>query len=131
MSMSDDEFLESLRQDFVTESQDLLENAESHLLDMEKDKNPQHLIEVNRSLHSLKGSARAVGYTDYADLVHNLESNISASPLKQKDMTAFMSTSLRCIDMLRQLTEFHANKDSAGVNSQVTALRDLLATYAK
>lgn len=122
---TDEEFLESLREDFVTESLDLLEGSETELLEMERDHNPSHLEEVRRSLHSLKGSAKAVGYIDYSAMVHTLESVIAQNVPSKKSDQAFVSDILICLDGFKELTKAQAQRDIQGIADQIQRLQEI------
>jgi chemotaxis protein histidine kinase CheA len=129
MTMNDDEFLESLREDFTAESTDLLETAESEVLQFEKDNNPQHLIEVNRSLHSLKGSARAVGYSEYSEVLHNLETAILTSTLKAGDPVRFRTSILKALDALKELTNAYSQKQELTIKKKLAAAKLIVSGF--
>ena len=59
---------------FSEEAAELLEAADQALVDWSKDKdNQQHVEELKRHLHTLKGGARMAGITAMGDLSHELE----------------------------------------------------------
>jgi two-component system chemotaxis sensor kinase CheA len=124
--MNDDEFLASLREDFAMESHDLLDAAESEILLMEKDQNTQHLIEINRSLHSLKGSARAVGFTEFSQILHEVETLISKASKPLNHSTQFLTHLLQIIDAFKNLTSAHAENSLPDIQSNLTKLKNLL-----
>jgi two-component system chemotaxis sensor kinase CheA len=77
-----DEFEIEIKQDFLIESEDLFEAAESAFLRLEGERdNPELLNEIFRLAHNLKGTAMAVGFTQLADFTHIAENLI----LKLKD----------------------------------------------
>jgi two-component system chemotaxis sensor kinase CheA len=77
-----DEFELEIKQDFLVESEDLFEAAESAFLRLENERdNPELLNEIFRLAHNLKGTAMAVGFTQLADFTHIAENLI----LKLKD----------------------------------------------
>jgi len=69
-----DEFEIELKNDFLQEAFELLENTEQSFLTLEKSPNDQVLIDtIFRFAHNLKGTSRAVGFGDIAELTHVTE----------------------------------------------------------
>ena len=61
-------------QQFVNESEELLESAEEALLSLEKDPNNQELVsQAFRALHSFKGNSGFFGYADLEEIGHEAE----------------------------------------------------------
>ena len=89
----------------MVESQDLLDEAEKETLAFEIDGKLDHLLEVNRKLHSLKGSSQAVGFTEYSVLLHDLESLILDLAKKNMDRKKFIQIVLGCIDGFKELNK--------------------------
>lgn len=72
-----DEFEIELKQDFLSESVDLLEKAEEAFLDLEANRDDPELINsIFRLAHNLKGTSRAVGFEQLAELTHIAENLI-------------------------------------------------------
>ncbi len=72
-----DDFELELKNDFLNESTDLLEAAESAFLKLEEERNnPTLLNEIFRLAHNLKGTSRAVGFDQLAELTHVAENLI-------------------------------------------------------
>ena len=72
-----DEFELELKQDFLEESSDLLEAAESAFLRLEQEReNPDLINEIFRLAHNLKGTSKAVGFDQLAELTHVAENLI-------------------------------------------------------
>ena len=72
-----DEFEIELKQDFLTESTDLLESAEMSFLNLENDReNMDILNEIFRLAHNLKGTSQAVGFMQLSALTHTAENLI-------------------------------------------------------
>lgn len=70
----DDEFELELKRDFLQEASDLLQNAEQVFLELEKDPGNKVLIDsIFRCAHNLKGTSRAVGFGQIAELTHKAE----------------------------------------------------------
>ncbi len=69
-----DEFEIELKNDFLQEAFELLENTEQSFLTLEKSPQDQVLIDtIFRFAHNLKGTSRAVGFGDIAELTHVTE----------------------------------------------------------
>lgn len=72
-----DEFELELKQDFLEESDDLLQSAEETFLRLEDDgADPELLNEIFRLAHNLKGTSQAVGFEQLSELTHVAESLI-------------------------------------------------------
>jgi two-component system, chemotaxis family, sensor kinase CheA len=77
-----DDFELELKMDFLSESEDLLANAEEAFLRLESERNNDLLLnEIFRLAHNLKGTSKAVGFDQLAELTHVAENLI----LKLKD----------------------------------------------
>jgi two-component system chemotaxis sensor kinase CheA len=72
--MSDDAFFIELQGEFINETLFLLENYEEHMLGLESPENrPEHLAQIFRVAHSVKGGASAVGFTELGKFAHKVE----------------------------------------------------------
>jgi two-component system, chemotaxis family, sensor kinase CheA len=75
--MSNDEFDQQMLTLFAAEADEYLQALTAHCLALEQQPATAEfanlLIQMLRATHSLKGSARAVGLTDIATLIHRLE----------------------------------------------------------
>ena len=86
-----DDFELELKLDFLNESVDLLESAESAFLRLETDRDdPDLLNEIFRLAHNLKGTSKAVGFDQLSELTHVAENLI----LKLKDGSLAVSDSI-------------------------------------
>jgi len=106
---------------FSEEAADLLEAADQALLNWSKEKdNRQHVEELKRHLHTLKGGARMAGITAMGDLSHELE-----TLLMGLDDGRIAPSSK--IDELLQLSvdELHHMRDAVIAGKQVTAAAGL------
>lgn len=77
--MSDDNsFFEELQTDFLNEISFLLETYEEHMLGLENDEDKkEHLTQIFRVAHSIKGGAAAVGFQDFSHFAHLVEDLLS------------------------------------------------------
>lgn len=104
----DQEFLESLKVDFIEETLENLEKCEECLLKYENNKEDGRLREYLRLLHSIKGSARAVEFDMVASAIHQIEA------LGQKAADPqFVELSLSLVDDIREVMKVLKEKDIA------------------
>lgn len=104
-----EDFEIELKRDFLEESEDLLSTAESAFLRLEEERNDSDLLnEIFRVAHNLKGTSKAVGFDQMAQLTHVAENlilklkegklevsdKIVSGLLEFKDMVAEMITGL-------------------------------------
>jgi len=69
-----DEFELELKNDFLAEAKDLLLKAESSFMSLESDPSDPGLIDfIFRFAHNLKGTSRAVGFGQIAEITHKVE----------------------------------------------------------
>jgi two-component system, chemotaxis family, sensor kinase CheA len=98
-----DEFEKELKLSFLQEANQHLQDTEQCFLDLEKKSNDPELIEkIFRFAHNLKGSAKAVGFSDMGEFMHEMESlliKIKKGEILVKAST--VSLLLLCNDHLR------------------------------
>lgn len=102
-----DEFEIELKKDFLTEATDLLSTTEQSFLELEKDPTNKTLIDaIFRFAHNLKGTSRAVGFGEIAELTHKAE-NLLLEIKQEKIMAtpAVVSTLLVFNDKVREMIE--------------------------
>lgn len=102
-----DDFEIELKRDFLQEASELLTNAEQAFLQLENDQSNGELINtIFRVAHNLKGTSRAVGFGQIAELTHVAESLLLE--IKQGKLTAnssVVSTLLRFNDKVREMVQ--------------------------
>lgn len=65
---------ESLLGDFISETQDLLQEMETSILRLEENRNDIELVsDIFRSIHTIKGSSEYLGMANIAEIAHKLE----------------------------------------------------------
>lgn len=67
---------DSLKQEFVAEAREHLERVERELIFLEKqpeNPDPERIVQIFRSIHSIKGAAGFMGYKQIADISHVME----------------------------------------------------------
>jgi two-component system chemotaxis sensor kinase CheA len=94
------EFEKEVKQDFLVEATQLLNDAEQAFLALEGDKNNMNLMnEIFRLAHNLKGTSRAVGFGDVAEFTHEWENLILKLKEGQIEVTdEIVSLLLECND---------------------------------
>ncbi|NCN26797.1 chemotaxis protein CheA [bacterium] len=121
-----DDFEKELKEGFLEESQDLLQNAEGAFLQLESNAEDVELInQIFRLAHNLKGTSRAVGFGEVAELTHHAENLILK--LKNQELApndAIVSLLLefndRVTDMISSLREnFDASFDNSDLISKL------------
>ena len=66
-----------LKHEFLIESRDMLDSAESAFLRLENERDDISLLnEIFRIAHNLKGTSKAVGFDQMSELTHNAENLI-------------------------------------------------------
>ncbi len=111
-----DDFEIELKNDFLTEAKELLQNTEQSFLELEKDPTNKTLIDaIFRFAHNLKGTSRAVGFGEIAELTHKAENLLLE--IKQEKILAtdkVVSTLLIFNDKVREMIEgLSANLDAS------------------
>ncbi len=72
-----EDFERELKEDFLEESLQLLEDTEQSFLALENDKESTELLDqIFRLAHNLKGTSRAVGFGEVAEFTHEMENLI-------------------------------------------------------
>ena len=94
-----------LRQLFKSESNEHLDTVEQLLLQLEKkNQSPQILEAIFREMHSMKGSAKAVGQNRIASMVHWFEEILAAAKQGTLVLSTDMITTLyKGVDALRHM----------------------------
>ncbi len=112
---------------FVVDSNELLDSLEQDLLVMEKDPNNQELIEnVFRNLHSLKGNAGFLNYTDINQICHKAETFLDLVRTKKVEaQPGQISLILQIVDFLRSAIDL-LNEDKPPVIMGKIGLLDLM-----
>ncbi|MFW5697658.1 MAG: Hpt domain-containing protein, partial [Fimbriimonadaceae bacterium] len=91
---------------FLQEAEEQLEILEQETLKLEEDANSERLQVIFRAAHTLKGSSRAMGLTNFAELTHEMENILDK--LRNNELqvnTAIADALLACQDTLRQMTD--------------------------
>jgi two-component system chemotaxis sensor kinase CheA len=99
--------MDEIRQIFVAECADGLDEIESGLLDLEKGTDTQETInDIFRGAHSIKGGAATFGYKHIADFTHVLETLLDKVRSKELAVTPpLVKVFLEAVDCLRAMVE--------------------------
>ncbi len=93
--------------EFVTECTDLVDAAESALLDLEKNPNDDELINtIFRSFHTVKGTSAFMGFDPISDFTHSVETLLSM--VREDELPFDMAAAditLESVDMLKKMLE--------------------------
>ncbi|HEC96885.1 MAG TPA: chemotaxis protein CheA [Nitrospirae bacterium] len=123
--MSDE--MEEIIQDFIIETQEILDALDEKFVDLEKDRSNQDLLnEIFRSIHTLKGASGFLGYNQLVELTHTAENILK----KLKDgilqvTPHIMDVILDSVDLMKLLLEHIKEKDGKeeDLNSIVSKLQ--------
>ena len=86
---------------FQQESQEIIASMDSKLLMLEKENNEEIAIQLFRDAHSLKGSARMLGFNHIQDIAHKIEDVISLiKEDKLKITTELTDTISECLELV-------------------------------
>ncbi len=94
-----------LKQKFIDEAEKLLTNLDNTLIELEKEKENEQLIdEVFRVMHTIKGSSGMFGFEKIVDITHELESLYDLiRKNKTKVKTELLEVSFSAADHIRAL----------------------------
>ena len=90
---------------FLDEAEEIIDRLTGNLVLLEKHPGEPRIInEVFRDAHTVKGSAGAMGFTQMAEVAHQMESVLSCLRQKQVEPTPLLfSALLSGLDMIRQI----------------------------
>lgn len=102
--MSDKDFFDGLKKEFLSSLEDNLLQCESLLMDYESTKDMAKLEKVMRLMHSLKGDSKALGLAQHSALFHQLETSLADQKNKpQTNVEDFVSHALKSLDRVKTL----------------------------
>ena len=101
--MSDE--MQEILNDFLTESNEMLEVLDQRFVTLESDPNNTDLLnEIFRAMHSMKGSAGFLGFNHLVDVAHRGENILNK--LRQAEMAVsptIISVILETIDVIKAI----------------------------
>lgn len=91
---------------FLQEADEQLEVLEQETLKLEQEPSHERLQVIFRAAHTLKGSSRAMGFTGFANLTHEMENVLDLLRSDKLSVTTEIADGLlACIDALGQIKE--------------------------
>lgn len=110
-----DEFEIEIKKDFLQEASELIETIEKSFLDLEINPGDMNLIDaIFRFAHSLKGSSRAVGFGEIAEITHTAENLLLEIKNNKIQINAnIVSTLLEFNDCVREMVQLLKNDINA------------------
>lgn len=106
-----EDFEAELKSDFLQEAVQLLDETESAFLDLESNpEDPKILDGIFRFAHNLKGTSRAVGFSDVAEFTHEVENLIlklkeGVIRVNEKVVNVLLTSNDRIREMIEGLQE--------------------------
>jgi two-component system chemotaxis sensor kinase CheA len=128
-----DEFIdESMTEMYIYEVSEMLTKIEQILIDsdLEGCLSVENILVLFRLMHSLKSSARAMGYKVSSELAHKVEDllkYVEKSNKAMKDFSAISDISLSCVDYFR--LHIHKIKSNEEGEDDATYLFDRIDNY--
>jgi two-component system chemotaxis sensor kinase CheA len=116
---------------FLQEAEEQLEILEQETLRLETDPTPERLSAIFRAAHTLKGSSRAMGFSNFAGVTHEIENILDALRAGSLHVTTHIAdVLLRGIDALGRLKGSIAGGegDAGEVQDLIKELQSILST---
>lgn len=124
-----EDFERELKEDFLEESMQLLEDSEQAFLALENDKDSTDLLDqIFRLAHNLKGTSRAVGFGEVAEFTHEMENLILKLKTGEIEVSDYVVTILlECNDHISHMIttlrdDLDATFDSAEIIAKIIAV---------
>ena len=130
MDFQQDEFNEILNI-FQTESAEIIASMDNKLLALEKDgENKELAMQLFRDAHSLKGSARMLGFEDIQDIAHKIEDIISLAKENKLKITSEITDAIsECLafisDLINKTVAQKTEYKSPEINNYIKKLVDI------
>jgi len=114
------DMMEEFKQKFIEEADELITNLESSLLVLEKSPHEkEHIEQVFRVMHTLKGNGGMFGFNKISEFTHNLESIYDlVRNGKMAITTDLLDTTLLSVDHLKILLKKGDNLDAKTLQAQ-------------
>ena len=89
---------------FQQESAEIIASMDEKLLAIEKEKSPELAMHLFRDAHSLKGSARMLGFDDIQNIAHKIEDVISLIKEDELQVTNLVTDTIsECLEFIMGL----------------------------
>ena len=112
---------------FLQESEEQLEILEQETLRLEREPTQDRLSSIFRAAHTLKGSSRAMGFSNFAGLTHEMENVLDLLRGEKLQLTTEIATTLlTCLDSLNEMKASIAegNGDALDCQSLIQQLQN-------
>ena len=121
-----------LKQKFIEEVNDLLSGLDSDLLELEKNpKSKQHIDQVFRTMHTIKGASGMHGFEKISEITHELESLYNLVRDQKLIVTkSLIDLTFSTADHIRNLLEDEQLADKENIKNQ-TIIKDAIALFQK
>ena len=118
--------MQELVQDFLVETNEIIENLDHDLVELESNQNDLELLnKIFRGAHTMKGSSSFLGFTKLAELTHHAEDILNK--LRKSEMVVtreIMDTLLEFVDKTKQIiNDIENGTDSADCSSVIENLK--------
>ncbi len=119
--MSEEEFLKVLQTTFINETELMLEDFDEALFSLETSEQKEELLNrIFRVLHSIKGSARSIGFVELAHFSHCAEDLLCALRVHSEALTQdCISTLLQVSDVIKAWIPLLKDKNSQTPNTEI------------
>ncbi len=116
------EGMEEIIQDFLVETDELIQGLEGDLIELEKNPEDKDLLNrIFRSFHTIKGASGFLGFNQIVELSHALEDLLNKLRGGELKVTpSIMDGLLEGLDMLKKLVDHVRNGD--GVEEDLTSI---------
>ena len=113
---------EQLRQIFIEEAGEIIENLDVQIIDFEEDPTNKELLnDLFRGVHTLKGSANSFGFTRLGEYVHHFEDLLDYHRSNDEEISSErIDLFLEAVDVVKEM-----------FNYEIEGNPDLPANYAK
>jgi len=115
---------------FLQEGEEQIEILEQEMLKLESDPSNERMQIIFRAAHTLKGSSRAMGFSNFAELTHEMENLLDQLRNHTFEVNTHIANSLlACIDTLAGMMDtIRAGEgDAADCGDLVKTLQEILA----
>lgn len=118
--------MQELVQDFLVETNEIIENLDHDLVELESNQNDLELLnKIFRGAHTMKGSSSFLGFNKLAELTHHAEDILNK--LRKGEMVVtreIMDTLLEFVDKTKQIiSDIENGTDTADVTSVIEDLK--------
>jgi two-component system chemotaxis sensor kinase CheA len=113
---------------FLQEAEEQLETLEHETLKLETEPTIERLQAIFRAAHTLKGSSRAMGFSRFAEVTHEMENLLELLRSSEMPVTAeAVDVIFQCLDALRAMTQNigSGRGDAQDVGTLVQTLQSL------